>query len=184
MVELLQWDDGYRADAKLIMKKTWIMNDGIKLFVGCGVMMASVCAAENGLDAMSNKKASPDPLKGVNYGVTNRISHSVAKLVEPDRKKRTEGASDLFVSSLLAKKAMNDKKIGDDIVRAYKQESLGEIKLALLATLDQLGHPALQGLLDEAAKDKDPEIRNMVTIIKKKLYLEPMISTRKPSSSN
>ena len=151
----------------------------------CGVLTAVIfwiCSHSNSCGADVNQvtdqvpTVSHDMLRGVDKSITNDIPKWVAQLKDKEQKKRLEGASNLFISALLDKKRMKDEKsIGGEIVTAYKRETRGEIKLAMLATLDVLDHSALPGLLEDASKDSDPEIRNMVKIIREKQYLKPIV---------
>jgi len=108
----------------------------------------------------------------VDATLTNAIPNWVRQLQDKDKKKREQAASYLFSSAMLASQFGKDKTVGDQIVAAYRKESLGEIKLALLATLDVMEHPSVQSLLEEAGKD--PSLRKLIKIIKEKRYLQPV----------
>ena len=115
-------------------------------------------------------------ITSIGYGVTNSIPQLVANLNNNDRGKRLKSVSDLFACAFVSKATLNSEKIGDKIVDAYGRETYGEIKAAMLATLDLLGHPALSNLLVQAGQSTDPEMRNLVHLIKEKKYLQPVVT--------
>ena len=111
-----------------------------------------------------------------NRNVTNRICVAIKQLKSNERATRLKGASDLFLCSILDLDRMRHEKVGDQIVSAYMKNEALECKLAMLATLDMLGHPALTNMLVELERSEDPRLRNIGTLIREKRYLDPVVT--------
>jgi len=114
-------------------------------------------------------------LKGVDRSVTNNVAQWVEQLKMPEQGKRLQGATSLLVCSLIDPARMKRENVGDQIAAACEREDAIEPKMVMLATLDVLGHPSLSNLLTKAGQSDDLMVRNLVTFIKEKHYLEPVV---------
>jgi hypothetical protein len=112
----------------------------------------------------------------LDHSVTNRLAEAVERIKSPTRTNRLSAVSDLFVCSLVDPALMKRQKVGDEVLAAYTGETVIEIRMAMLATLDVLGHPALSNLLLEAERSDDPMVKNLAVLIREKRYLEPVVS--------
>jgi len=146
----------------------------IKLLIVVGCAVATSCLG-------SGKSPNPterhiNGIRQVGYGSTNEIAILTQQVNDKDKAIRLKAVSKLFACAYVAKDRLCADKIGDKIADAYEKEKYGEIKVAMLATLDLLGHPALSNLLVKAGQSDDPEMRNLVILIKEKKYLQPIES--------
>jgi hypothetical protein len=111
---------------------------------------------------------------GVRVDLAEAVPQWIVQVKAGDNKTRLKAASNIF-RSCQEKKLSNARTIGDELVAAYRNESAVEVKMAMLATLDLMEHPALEDLLNKARQDSDPLVTNLVTLVREKRYLEPVV---------
>jgi len=137
--------------------------------------VAITCLGEEDKADLDKKSRLVNRLRDLGHSLTNNLSQWVEQIKDHDQTKRSRAILNLFACSFADKERMKREKVGDVLVAAYGKEERDEIRAGILIVLDVLEHPLLSNLLAKAEKSADPEMRNLVVLIREKRYLEPTI---------